>query len=800
MTTDLVRADVAGSAKPCPPGGGVPPWLYALFFLSGVSGLLYEVVWLRQLTRVLGYTVYASATVLAAFMAGLALGSLVGGRFIDRSRQPLRVYGLLELGIGLAAPLTLALPEGLVPIYRAVTQVVDGSRSGLTATQVVVALLVLLLPSTLMGATLPTLCAFGARRGADFGRLAGTLYALNTLGAVVGVVSAGFVLIGEVGETRTVMLGAALNGAAGLGALLLARREAAAGSIRPPPDHRVLPSLSPASGRLVLACFALSGCITLANEVVWARLLALYQGTSVYAFSAMLAVLLAGMALGSLSGARLLHRWSDPLRALALLQLALGLANLAALHLFDAGAALKPDLVGGRNLSWLVWAPFALVGPWGVLAGVTFPVAAQCYRAGSELPGRRVALLYTWNTVGSIAGALAAGFVLIPLLGAGRSGATLAAGNLLLGLVLLAAHPPGYWWASSWLVRVPSLVWCGVLVATVGDPYYRLLERQMHQALGPVTLYRHTEEAAGTTTAFGRPMSGAGAEELWVNGHGMTGRFTATKLMAHLPIWLAEEPRDLLVICFGMGTTARSASRHEGLRVWAVELVPAVLECFGHYHADGTSLLARPNFRVAVDDGRNFLLMHSRRYDVITIDPPPPLYSAGAVNLYSREFFQLCLERLQPGGVVCLWVPPGNEGEVKMILRTFLEVFPHVSAWQGPDLGLDGLFLLGSRRLLGRGDEKIRKGYGQAAVVADLLEWSNVCDRPEKILDLYVAEGQDLRGFVSSSPVITDDCPYTEFPLWRALFAQAEYHQQLTGRRLQEVLALPRSAGVAQQR
>ncbi len=800
MTTHAVIVDAAPLARSRVPGCAVPPWLYALFFLSGVSGLLYEVVWLRQLSRLLGSTVYASATVLAAFMAGLALGSLIGGRFIDRARRPLRVYGLLELGIALAALGVLPLPEGLLPVYRTVAELMGGSRSGLTAAQVVVALVVLLLPSTLMGATLPALCAFGARRGADFGRLAGTLYALNTLGAVTGVVAAGFVLIGTVGETRTVVLGAALNGAAGLVALLLARRQAAAGSVLATFDQPVFPSVAPGLSRLVLTCFALSGCIALANEVVWARLLTLYQGTSVYAFSAMLAVLLAGMALGSLAGARLLNRWSDPLLVLALLQLALGFANITALHLFDAGAMLQPDLETGHDLGVLVWVPLALVGPWGVLAGVAFPVAVKCYAGTAELPGRRVAWLYAWNTAGSIAGALFAGFVLIPVLGAGRSGAALAAANLLLGVVLLAAHPRGYWSGSSWFVRVSFVVWCGVLVATVGDPYYRLLQRQMHQAWGPVTLYRHAEEAAGTTTAFGRVASAAGAEELWVNGHGMTGRFTATKLMAHLPIWLAEEPRDLLVVCFGMGTTARSASRHEGLRIWAVELVPAVLECFGHYHADGESVQRRPNFHGVVDDGRNYLLMHPQCYDVITIDPPPPLYSAGAVNLYSREFFQLCLERLQPGGVVCLWVPPGNESEVKMILRTFVEVFPHVSAWRGPDLSLEGIFLLGGRRPPGRGEERIRQGYGQAAVVADLTEWDSVWDRPEKILDLYVAEGRDLRGLVSGSPVITDDRPYTEFPLWRALFAQEEYHQQLTGRRLQEVLALRRSGGVTQRK
>src|SRR5581483_11002796 len=162
-------------------------WLYVLFFLSGISGLMYEVVWVRMLTRILGSTVYATGTVLAAFMAGLALGSWLGGRLVDRARQPQRWYALLELGIGLSALGTLVLPDQLLPVYQGLYDLAGGSRAGLTAGQVVIALLVLLLPTALMGATLPTLCAYGSRRHLDFGRCLGWLYSLNTLGAVAGV-------------------------------------------------------------------------------------------------------------------------------------------------------------------------------------------------------------------------------------------------------------------------------------------------------------------------------------------------------------------------------------------------------------------------------------------------------------------------------------------------------------------------------------------------------------------------------------------------------------------------------------
>jgi spermidine synthase len=529
---------------------------------------------------------------------------------------------------------------------------------------------------------------------------------------------------------------------------------------------------------VVVACFALSGLAALANEVVWSRMLLLLQGTAIYAFSSMLAAMLAGIGVGSWLGGRLLDRGYDPLRALARVQLALGLAGVVALYLFGW---MKPGLL---------LPPLVLVGPLGFLGGLAFPAAARsCTTSGAEA-GRSVARLYAWNTLGCIAGALLGGFVLIPLLGAGRSGRLLAGLSLLLGLLLLIIHPcqqrdgtfkqhgfrplfgaAGRW---DWVVLALGLL----LLAYVGDPYSRLLQRRIVGMGYPrQTVVVHVEEAAATTTVFGLPRN-RHSKQLWVNGCGMTHLGTVTKLMAHLPLWLADEPRDVLVVCLGMGTTLRSASRHEGLDITAVELVTGVLHHFGYFHPDGPELLSRPNIHAVVDDGRNFLLMRPRQYDVITVDPAPPIHSAGAVNLYSREFFQLCRARLRPGGVVCLWVPPEGASEVKMILRTFLDVFEHVSAWSGPVPDV-GMYLIGSRRPPGDIAARIRRGYTRPAVLADLAEWDTVCDRPEKVLALYLADERELTSFVSGAPIITDDRPYTEFPLWRSIFHAEEYEFRL---------------------
>jgi spermidine synthase len=533
----------------------------------------------------------------------------------------------------------------------------------------------------------------------------------------------------------------------------------------------------------VLACFAVAGFCALGNEVVWGRLLTLYQGTSVYAFAAMLAVLLAAMGAGSWLGARRVDRSRDPLRRFARLLMLGGLLALLALHLYPRCAPVKPNLSSGSGLPYLILIPLLLVGPLGVVWGFTFPAAARCLQPNPSAAGKSAAALSAWNTAGAVAGSLTAGFVLVPWMGLAATGTALALLSFAAGLLLLVDRPR----LGEWGMVAAG----GLLVATMGDPYYAALRRSVeHLYPGGVTVYRHVEDASGTTTAFGARGGDRLSKQLWIGGEGMTALVAETKLMAHLPLWLAETPHDVLVVCFGMGTTARSASRHEGTEVWAVELIPAVFDCFGFYHADGPDLLRSPRLHPVVDDGRHFLLTQSQPYDVITADPAPPIYSAGTVNLYTQEFFQLCRSRLRPQGMMCLWVPPANRSEVLAIFRTFLEVFEHVQLWEGParlEAGR-GFYLLGSRNAFGDVERKIRAGFRDAKAAADLREWGSECDGPDKVLALFLAEGEALRDLVAAAPVLTDDRPYTEFPLWRAWSGSDDYLPRFGAPQLREWL------------
>jgi spermidine synthase len=258
---------------------------------------------------------------------------------------------------------------------------------------------------------------------------------------------------------------------------------------------------------------------------------------------------------------------------------------------------------------------------------------------------------------------------------------------------------------------------------------------------------------------------------LWINAYGQTILCTETKLMAHLPVMLADAPKEMLVICFGMGTTTRSACIYDALNITCVELVPEVYKCFGYYHSDAQKVLSRPGVRFVADDGRNFLLLSPHKYDVITVDPSPPVYSAGTVNLYTREFLTLCKEHLTPGGVMCLWFPGSEYQDGLYICKTFYSVFPNMTVWKGPHNG--GLYFLGTLAPTNVDRSKIEQAFTNPRLIKDLSEYDDTCVTSSQLLSLFmVRDGEDMDTITKTAPIITDNYPYTEFPLWRYLLSR----------------------------
>lgn len=748
-------------------------FIYLLFFFSGISGLIYETVWLRILIRILGSTVYATSIVLGAFMAGLAVGSYFFGRYVDKYKNPLRLYAILELGVGLSAIALFFLFDQLIPIYRAVYGWAGASRATLTFFQSLLLFVCLLIPTSLMGGTLPVLTAHTKLYRTAFAIRIGNLYGLNTLGAVLGVVGSGLFTLGSIGELNTVLIGVLINIVVSLIAFSLIpttpKVQVATPSSEPKADSQKtkVEYISPYpefTRKIVLIAYALNGFAALAYEVVWTRMFQLHLGTSIYAFSMMLGVYLIGVALGSIWGGRYVNKLKDPLGFFGLAQVFIALYSVLGIYIFTIFRPVATRIA----LFNIILLPVVMVLPITFVLGLIFPAVSRSYVEKEEKVGSGVGRLYSMNTFGCILGSVVSGFILIKIFGTRGTILALAGLNLIIGLLITLSGS-----IKVKTSRYLKPVYAGVILSLLlgifsPEPFFTVLKKEIYRLLGEdMEIYYHKESITATTTAFGsktKPL----AKYLWINGVGMTFLCTETKLMAHLPLLLTENPQDILVICFGMGTTLRSARVHKDLECEVVELVPETFECYKYFHKDGPEVLADPRVHHYVDDGRNFLLMRDKKYDVITIDPAPPTWSAGTVNLYSREFFKLCRSHLKPEGKMCLWVPPHSVTEVRMIMRTFQDVFPNATVWRGPKY--PGFYLIGTDKPLKINRDRFLQAYQDKDFMADLTEWEDLLPTPEAMLSLYLLSPTELAEFVRGEQIITDNHPYTEFPLWRQTF------------------------------
>jgi len=737
--------------------------VFLLFFASGISGLIYEVVWLRILSRTIGVTAYATAVTLAAFMAGLALGSFVFGRLVDRRNDQLRIFALLQLWLAVFAVVTPIILTGSVAVYKLVSVITHQNTAVISASKVVVSFLSLLLPAMLMGGTLPALTSYLVRQGGMFGKNFSLLYGLNTLGAVFGVVLSGFVTIGAIGEWNTIFIAVSINLAVGFIAFVIHRgrmRLNKQDDVAQKADVKAVSnriSMYPDTVRkIVLIVFMVSGFTALAYEVIWTRQLILFLKTSIYAFSGMLSVFLVGVAIGSMFMNRFVDRLRTPLVIFGILELAVGTISIFNLYLFG-----PLDSTGLTR----VLSPVALVFPLTFLFGAIFPIASLCCAKNTDVAGASVGVLYTFNAVGNVAGSLLTGFLFISLLGSSNTVIMLGFVNIIIGLILLWLEPGK---SSGYKMRFLLIVPVAVLLA-LGfkntDPFLNVIERRITKDAGQYEIYRNRETIEGTVTSFMRD----GTKQLWINGYGQTVLGIETKLMAHLPVMLADKPKEMLVICFGMGTTARSACIHDDLSITCVELAPEVYKCFGYYHSDAQKVTSRPNVRFVGNDGRNFLLLSPDKYDVIIVDPSPPIYNAGTVNLYTREFLTLCKEHLTPGGVMCLWFPRGDRQDSLNICKTFYSVFSNMTVWKSPNNC--GFYLFGTLAPTHVDKAKIEWAFTNPRLVKDLSEYDNVCVTSEQLLKLFVLrDGNDMERLTKAASIITDNYPYTEFPLWRYMF------------------------------
>lgn len=729
-----------------PPSG--QSWFFAFFLVSGFCSLVYQVVWLRLAMAGFGVTAPMVAIVLSTFMAGLALGSWGAGRLARRptasAAAPLRLYALAELAIavsGVAVPPALVLARG----WLAATAGAEwGSLTHYLASGLCVG--AVLLPfCTCMGATFPlALWAIRLQSSGLADRSFSYLYLANVLGAAVGTLASAFVLVEIFGFRGTALLAAALNALLAGAAWLLAgrlSREAGAGAAEQ--AHAAVPAAAVpvAAMRAVPWLLFATGLASLGMEVVWVRQFTPYLGTVVYAFATIVAVYLLATGAGSAayrlwpSADRNLAPWWWP---------ALALSALLPLLAADPRLALPAHILS---------APLRValgIGPLCAILGYLTPWLLDRWSRGDA---HRAGGAYALNVVGCILGPLLAGFLLLPWLG--ERGALLA-----LALLLFAAGT-----GAARLVDGRAASRAAWAVAAAGSVVLLLTTRDFATLFAPRVVLR---DHAATVIAHGQGLS----TRLLVNGVGMTVLTPITKLMAHLPLAFSDPaPRRGLVICFGMGTSFRSMLSWD-VDGTAVELIPSVPRLFGFFHKDGPRVAASPLAHVVVDDGRRFLERTRETYDVITIDPPPPVESAGSSLLYSREFYALAGRRLRAGGVLQQWVPAGDDLVYASFTRALTQSFPHVRAFRS--LGGYGVHYLASDRPLPRLTAADLAARLPPRASEDLMEWGPATtprDQFAIVMDQEVPV-TDLLRLAPGTPVLTDDRPINEYYLMRRLAAR----------------------------
>lgn len=739
------------------------PTIAVLFFLSGMAALIYQVLWLRRLGLVFGVTTFAAGTVLASFFAGLALGSLVVGKLVDRARRPLLWFGAAEVLVGLSALGSTIALDWVQSLYVEVAASLPSGLAWLTFARFALSFAVLIVPTTLMGATLPIVIKSALGRADELGGRVGLLYGTNTAGAIAGAGLAGFVLIGDLGIAASFRLAAGINVTIGLAALL------ASGLLSHDRDEP-LPSPPTVSEevadidapqrtrRLVLLVFALSGFASLALEVVWFRVLALYLDSTTYSFTLMLCAVLSGIAIGSYLVTPLLRRRDTGVTVLALLQLAIAiLAVLSPVILALGYGALgggdvlaHGEFLGRRRMLAI---SMVTMFPATLLLGVAFPIGLRIWAGGRERvrarAGEEVGRFYSVNVLSGVLGSAGAAFVLVPLLGSRTSLTVVAAVFLVSGLVLLTATPHG----QRRLAAVAGTIGFSVFVVAavaVPSPFSAVLDERYP---GETVLFR--DEGVQSTTSV---QQRGDLRVLYVDGRHQSNDgpdgVTYHRRLGHLAMSLHPAPRRALVVGLGAGATSGAVSTHAGATVDVVELSKGVTRAADYFSYDNYDVLKRPNVHLRVDDGRNFLLLTDTRYDVITADIILP-YHAGAGNLYSADYYRLARDALADDGLMLQWIPPGTEAQYKLQMRAFLSAFPNTTLWE------DGTVMVGTKRPLrisrSAFERKLQSGETRVALGAAGLSSF------DSLRESYVAGPEELRRFAGSGPMLTDDRPQAEY-------------------------------------
>ena len=688
-------------SAPVRAGGGVRALLYACFFVSGAAGLTLEIVWSKYLSYLLGNSIYGVATVVAAFLGGLGIGAVVGGRLAARTREPFLLYARLEVlvaGMGLLSPIAYQIAR---PLFAALYGAMGGSGLAFLLARFAILFLGLLVPTIAMGATLPLLVSAFTRRESDFGASVSRLYAVNTAGAVCGVALAGFVLVPWLGLWRTAAFAAGLDALVAF--VVWSARSRLGAAAEPEPEATTAEERRPFP--LILPAFAVSGFCAILYEVAWTRILSVPFGGMVYSFSSILAVYLLGIALGAAVASLLLRVMKAPVLLFGIFQLLLAGAVVLGSSVFTSLPDLQATLIARSRGS----ATALFGGEAGVTArivllptfflGALFPLAAAIYQRGRRA-GASVGAIYAANTFGSIAGSILTGFVLVPAIGALRAILAAALANAAIGCASLILAEGARWKRA---LAAGAAVAATVLVALYATPtwhaermslgFIRLLrayefggEGLVHRIIAKIgtstqleklLFYREGRVANVTVIETGDRRA------LLINGKtdatiGSGEDMAQQVMVGQVPMLFAPNAQSVCVVGYGSGVTTHAVLTHPVRKVLTLELEGAVLEAAPLFDAAAHRPLEDPRNRLVVEDAGTYLRSTADTYDVIISEPSNP-WIAGVGNLFTKEFYEDARRRLNRGGVFCQWIQTYSVSPATLgtVLRSVTTTFPH---------------------------------------------------------------------------------------------------------------------------
>lgn len=741
------------------------PYLLLLFFLSGFVGLCYQVVWIRELSVIFGKTNAAITVVVSVFMLGLGLGSLYWGKKEITSKKLSNTFAMLQFGIAGGSLILLLIFPFLSGIFRGLVQQLNLSFTLILVFIFLLCAVLMFIPTFLMGGTFPIISQLYIRREANVGKGIGLLYGLNTFGGILGAGLTGYYLIGLIGQRETQITGILLNIV--IGAWFLKMREP--GPLQPEQkkkEQKKQERILQTPGKhlslekyLVLAAF-FTGFAGLAYEILWTRALGTFTSNSIYSFSSILVVYLTGIGIGSYIYSKYLSKNTPSLPLLIGLQFFIFfMVAFTAVFLNDIPVFLAPFgglmkfpilrmVFPGLFLSTLIMFIPTL------LMGITFPLICKMYTDSIDNLRARIGKIFFFNTLGSMAGPIAAGFILLPLVGVVKALIITSSINFLLaflGSFFIEKSAKRKKWITAAVIVFHGVIFLPLITGKST----RVLPPSIFRNPNTIHELKHYKETIDGTVVVVEDQK-TGVRGCYVNNNAVCGvTYDALKVvhyMGHLPMIFKPGAKNALIIGFGIGVTTSAVAQHPLDYIDCVEICPGVREAAPLFEKFNQKIWQNPKVNFIAGDGRNYLLLAPKKYDIISCDPVHP--SLGSGSLYSKEYFELCKNRMKPGGVISQYLPlhKMTVNDLKTLLNTFYSVFPHSMVWLAQTHGV----LIGST-------QELRLSF---TAIKDLTGRINdpFFKDPYLLAATLLLNRAGIKDYVKNhSPVHTDNHPILEY-------------------------------------